>query len=373
MHERGILRNTAVLPQLEHGLVHQLHALLRAGLQNGGECVGLALTNDVGHGDRVNQYFGGNRQAVDRIARDEFLADDAAQALGGHRADLLLLVRRKDVEQPVQRGGRVAGVQRTDHEMSGLGCGDRHFDRLEITQLADHNDIRILTQSAFERAGKRLGVAADFPLGDIALLRLVDNLNRFLDRDDVVFALAVDDVDQRRERRRLAAADRTGHQDKPVVMVKQLGDRFSVAKAEFREGHDPIRHQAIGPGNALLVNHQVDAEPAAVGHRQRKVQIFVGLELGALAGGQQDRVEFCRSFRRQWPVGDRLDLQVQAYEGDGHGRKVQVAGAHAAANGQELTNDFAHFAVRHIFNPVERRQIACRGAHRHRRPHRRRR
>jgi hypothetical protein len=42
------------------------------------------------------------------------------------------------------------------------------------------------------------------PLSDQTLLAFVDELDRILDRDDVIRACAIDQIDQRAERRRLS-------------------------------------------------------------------------------------------------------------------------------------------------------------------------
>jgi len=92
--------------------------------------------------------------------------------------------------------------------VTGLGDRQRRRDRLEVAQLTDQDRIRIFAQGVLEGIGERLGVAADLALVDDASLVLVDELDRIFDGDDVAFSLAVDLVDHRGERRRLAAAGR---------------------------------------------------------------------------------------------------------------------------------------------------------------------
>ena len=76
---------------------------------------------------------------------------------------------------------------------------------------------------------KRVGVLADLALVDQALLVLVHELDRVLDRDDVVGAVAVDVVDQRAERRGLARAGRAGDQHQPLGQVAELQDLLGEA------------------------------------------------------------------------------------------------------------------------------------------------
>ena len=57
-----------------------------------------------------------------------------------------------------------------------------------------------------KRGGKRLRVHADFAMVDQRLLGAMHELDRILDRDDVILALQVRVIDHRRERRRFAAS-----------------------------------------------------------------------------------------------------------------------------------------------------------------------
>ena len=66
-------------------------------------------------------------------------------------------------------------------------------------------------------AAKDGRVHADLALADQAALALVHELDRVLDREDVALHAAVDVVDHRRERRRLARAGLAGDQDQAVV------------------------------------------------------------------------------------------------------------------------------------------------------------
>ena len=133
---------------------------------------------------------------------------DALQRLGEHHANLLLPVGRELVDDAVDRARRRRRVQRAEDEVARLGRLDRDRHRLEVAQLADEDDVRILAQRGAQRLLERGRVHADLPLRDHALLVRVHELDRVLDRDDVIGARAIDEVDQRAERRRLAGARR---------------------------------------------------------------------------------------------------------------------------------------------------------------------
>ncbi len=68
----------------------------------------------------VHEHLQREHPALAVRARDELLADDAAQALADHHADLLALIDREHVEHAVERAGRAARVQRAEHEVPRL-------------------------------------------------------------------------------------------------------------------------------------------------------------------------------------------------------------------------------------------------------------
>ena len=58
-----------------------------------------------------------------------------------------------------------------EHQVAGLGGGERERDGLEVAQLADGDDVGVLAQGGAQRAGEGAGVAADLALVDHAALR----------------------------------------------------------------------------------------------------------------------------------------------------------------------------------------------------------
>ena len=79
---------------------------------------------------------------------EEILCDNALQRLGQSGPHLVLLFRRKDVDHAVHGFGRAGSMQRAEHQMSGAGCHERQFNCLEVAQLTNQNDVRILAQSS---------------------------------------------------------------------------------------------------------------------------------------------------------------------------------------------------------------------------------
>ena len=105
-------------------------------------------------------------------------------------------------------------------------------------------------------------------------------LDRILDRDDVARARAVDVVDHRRQRRRLARAGDAGDEDEPALLLAHLLDRRR--QVELVEpghlGRDDAQHHA---GLAALLEH-VDAIADPVGRAVAEVGIVMDVELRPL-------------------------------------------------------------------------------------------
>ena len=121
---------------------------------------------------------------------------------------------------------RAVGVQRAHDQNAHLGGGHRDAHGLEVAQLAHQDDVRILAQGRVQRGGEARAVHADLALADEAALALVHELDRILDREDVALHAAVDVIDHRRERGRLARAGLAGHQDQAVVGAAHLPHRL---------------------------------------------------------------------------------------------------------------------------------------------------
>jgi hypothetical protein len=117
-----------------------------------------------------------------------------------------------------------------------------------IAKLTHQHDVGILAQRGAKRARERPGMHADLSLGDQALLALMHELDRILDREDVLSAGRVHQVDQRRERGRLAAAGRAGDEDESLGEVREALDLLAqshlVGGAHLRRNRGGTRPSA---------------------------------------------------------------------------------------------------------------------------------
>ena len=78
--------------------------------------------------------------------RQELLGHDALKRDRELNSHLLLLVRREDVDDPVDRLRGVLRVQGREDEVARLGRGQGGRDRLEVTHLTDEDHVGVLAQ-----------------------------------------------------------------------------------------------------------------------------------------------------------------------------------------------------------------------------------
>ena len=147
-----------------------------------------------------------------------------------------------------------------EDEVAGLGGGQRGRDRLEVAHLAEEDHVGVLAQRAAERVGEARRVLADLALVDDAALVMVQELDRVLDRDDVIGA-ASRLISSMIEASVVDLPEPVG----PVTRTRPRGLHGELVEAR-RAGRAPRaswiigRDRAEGGGEALALVVGVDAE-----------------------------------------------------------------------------------------------------------------
>ena len=216
-------RDLSAEVEVRQRLVHGLHPELLAGLHRRVDLVDLLLADHVPDRRGRNQDLHGESAAAAVTPRDEELVEDGLEherQLGPH---LGLLVRREDVDDPVDRLRARVRVQRREGEVPRLRDRQRRLDRLQVPHLPDEHDVRVLPKDVLQGGREGVRVAPDLALVHERLLVLVQVLEGVLDGDDVNVTLPVDAVEHGRHRGRLPVSGRPGHQDEPLVLLDQLG------------------------------------------------------------------------------------------------------------------------------------------------------
>ncbi len=165
----------------------------------------------------------------------------------------------------------VQRVERREHEVARLRRVQRDRHRLRVAHFADEDDVRVLAERGAQRGGEARRVVADLALADHAADVVVGELDRILDRDDVVVPRAVDVVDHRGQRGRLTRAGDAGDQDEAAALHRELLEHLGQPQLlELRLLRRDRPHD--GPDRAERQEH-VDAEPAEVRHGVRRVDL----------------------------------------------------------------------------------------------------
>jgi len=107
----------------------------------------------------------------------------------------LLLMRRENVDNPVHGGSRIGGMQGRKHQMT-VSAMVRRRRWFPDRAFPDQDHVRVLAQGVLERGAETLGLLTQLALADHAVLILVDKFDRIFNRQDVLFALFIDQVDQ---------------------------------------------------------------------------------------------------------------------------------------------------------------------------------
>src|SRR5258706_4764787 len=118
------------------------------------------------------------------------------------------------------------------------------------------------------------------PLCDETLLALVDELDRILDRDDVIRACTIDQVDERAERRRLSRARGPGHEDESLRQVAKA--LHLLRDAHLLDGYYCRGDGAKYRARSLAFPECVAAEAGDAWNLVREVGVVDLLELGAV-------------------------------------------------------------------------------------------
>src|SRR5215212_6116994 len=106
----------------------------------------LSLPDEVPHPWSRHQYLARHDPPLAIVGGDERLGDDALQGVCQLRADLVLLVRREDVYDPVDGLRGILGVQRPKDEVPGLRCRYGERDGLEVAHLTHEYHVGILPE-----------------------------------------------------------------------------------------------------------------------------------------------------------------------------------------------------------------------------------
>ena len=196
----------------------------------------LVETGGLSASGSVDIVAGGQRGDADRPSTHPA----ALHSAHSRRTRRCATIRRSDeatmngsrsmLSEPQHGAWRVVGVQRRQHQVAGQRRLERDVGGLGIADLADHHHVRILTQEAAQHGGVGQGRAR-------LTLHLRDAVDPRLDRilgGQQRQVLGVEAIEQRVERRALAAAGRSGDEQQAVRQIAGLSIRREVSSSTPR-------------------------------------------------------------------------------------------------------------------------------------------
>ena len=166
-------------------MVERLHSELAAGLNHRIHLRDLVLANQVADSRRTHHDFVRRDAPAAVLKLQQRLRNHGNDRLRQHCANHFFFRRWEHVDHAVDRLSGRRRVQRAEHQVTGFSGGQRQPNRFQVAQLADQHHVRILTQCRPQRVGKRQGVRADLALVDHRLARLVHELDRIFNRQNV--------------------------------------------------------------------------------------------------------------------------------------------------------------------------------------------
>src|SRR5712692_3514162 len=271
--------------EIEERLVDSLHAVLAGASGDGvvNEARLVRVDDAIANVRGGDHDFDGGDAAFVIGAAHQALRNDGFQSSGKLQANLLLLGRRKDGDNTLNRFGGVESVQSGEHEVAGFGGQQGGGNGFQVAHFADQNHVGVLTESGAQRGGKVRRVDFDFALVDEAFLVAVQKLDGVFDGDEVVGAVSVDAVDHGRQRGGFTGTGGSGDQHEAALLFANLVEDWREIQlfvgANFR-GDDAQHHADVA---ALLKD--VYTETAQPGDAIRHVQFRRFLELLLLAVG----------------------------------------------------------------------------------------
>ena len=147
-----------------------------------------------------------------------------------------------------------------------------------VGDLADHHDVRVLPERGTHADRQVVGIDPDLPLGDRATQIPVQELDRILDRHDVLVLGPVDVVHHRRHGRALAAPAHAGHQHESPLRLGDLRQR--LGQPEGLDGGNGERDDPHDDHEGGALAEHVDPETADAGHAPGTVEVPQAVDLG---------------------------------------------------------------------------------------------
>src|SRR5690606_11893857 len=194
--------------------------------------------------------------------------------------------------------------------------------------------VGVLAKRRTQRLAETERVAMHLTLVDQRLLAFVHELDRILDRDNVIRLVLVQVVDHAGERRRLAGARRTGDENESARMHRDVLE--DAGRTEIVERENLRRDRAEDRGASSVLIERVHAEARELRDLERKVrleELFEILPLFVVHDVIHHTVHFL--VLQRWHI-DSLYVAVDADDRGDSSRQVQIGCVVLDRKGEQL-------------------------------------
>ena len=233
------------------------HAVFGAGFEEGGNFKEVAVANEIFDGVGGHEDFTFGHAHVEVLAEVEALGDDGDEAIGKLGGNAALDFGGEGADDSLESFGAGGGMDGGENEVTGFRGAECEAHGLGIAHFADHEDIRIFAKGVEQGLLETGGVAADFALADVALLRAERVFDGAFDGEDVARVGGVDFLEQGGERRGFAGTGRAADKNQAMVMVDEF---FEIGmEVEFFDSSGERSEQANGKADAASGLENVEA------------------------------------------------------------------------------------------------------------------
>ena len=216
-------------------------------------------------------------------------------------------------------------MKRRKRQMTRFRHRQGGLDGLEIPQLSNQADVRILAQNIFQGRFEARCVGPDFALIDHAGLVVVQIFDWILDRNDMLVPVHVDAVDDRGQRGRLARTRGPRDQYESPGSFGQFG--HNRRQAQLLEAQDLEGNRSKGRRYVSPLHEDVSPKAGKILDPEGKIEFALLLEF-MLLGIRQHRVaELLRIVRIQRRNLERMQFAIDPQLGGSPRRDVHIAGA----------------------------------------------
>ena len=237
----------------------------------------LVLVADVFlDGSSIHEHLGGGHAALAIGSRQQAQRNNTRKHFRKENTDFVVLVRRVHRKHTLNRFGRVRRMDGRKHHVARIGRSQRNLHRLEVTDFAHQQHVRVLTEGGAQGIRVRKRIHANLALRNDGLVVAVKVFNRVFDGNDVHRFRLVDVIQHGSKRRRLTRTRRTRHKHKATASKRKVTDNFGQVK--FLESRNLRLDVTNHHGNRAALAENVHTETAHVAGAHGKVAFLVSLE-----------------------------------------------------------------------------------------------